>query len=331
MRPDWRDSKSLLGFYNPLTGAYDDTRFLKFLIQAKTHYDAEGAEALPHFVILDEMNLARVEYYFADFLSVLESGRGDDGYTDEAIPLHHHPPETILDSLGRPIPQHIALPPNLYLIGTVNMDETTHAFSPKVLDRAFTIEFNEVDFKNYPVQAQNGFDGLQKVGLQQALLIDFQRGGKFARIDKDEIAEAVGQDGWSYRDHLQSLNDTLFPYELHFGYRVFDEIAQFMVIAGQGGLFEASEVAFDVAVLMKVLPKFNGPRSRLRRPLEAVIAWARDPEASDDEGLAGKLNDADSCRELLKQATGEFAYPETARKALRMLIRLHETGFASFA
>jgi len=73
------------------------------------------------------MNLARVEYYFADFLSVLESGRGAGGWTQEAIHLAY--PDTVE---GNPPPREICLPPNLYMIGTVNVDETTHAFSPKV-------------------------------------------------------------------------------------------------------------------------------------------------------------------------------------------------------
>jgi energy-coupling factor transporter ATP-binding protein EcfA2 len=329
VRPDWRDNKSLLGYYNPLTGIYDDTLFLRFLLQAKAHYDIARSRALPHFVILDEMNLARVEYYFADFLSVLESGRDNEGYSGEAIQLHSQDPEQTFGSRGLTIPQTIKLPPNLYIIGTVNMDETTHAFSPKVLDRAFTIEFNEVDFRNYPPVNENTFNETQKEQLQQVLLVGFQRQGKFAQIDKSQIADAVQSDDQGYRNYLQTLNQTLFDYDLHFGYRVFDEIAQFMAIANEGQLFDNLDAAFDVAVLMKVLPKFNGPRNRLRQPLAEVVAWAKNPNTPQLEEIANELKDAAVCRKLLAQLPGEFAYPETARKAIRMLIRLHETGFAS--
>lgn len=330
VRPDWRDNKSLLGYYNPLTGVYDDSPFLRFLLQAKTHYDTTRSQALPHFIILDEMNLARVEYYFADLLSVLESGRDEDGYTKEAIRLHSQPLEQTFGSRGQTIPDSLKLPPNLYIIGTVNMDETTHAFSPKVLDRAFTIEFNEVDFSSYPPQefSPNNF---HKEQLQTALLTSFQRNGKFAQIDKKEIAEAVLTDDWGYRHHLQTLNQLLAGYDLHFGYRVFDEIAQFMAIAARENLFGNLDAAFDVAVLMKVLPKFNGPRSRLRLPLETVISWAKNPIIPAPTDISLDVKDADSCRRLLTQLSSGYSYPETARKALRMLIRLHETGFASFA
>jgi energy-coupling factor transporter ATP-binding protein EcfA2 len=140
VRPDWRDAKPLLGYYNPLTETYEFTALLRFILQADGDYRAHQSGAKPHFIILDEMNLARVEYYFADFLSVLESGRSEDGYTREALRFQY-PPETE----GETPPRQLRLPPNLYVVGTVNVDETTHAFSSKVLDRAFTIEMTEVD------------------------------------------------------------------------------------------------------------------------------------------------------------------------------------------
>jgi hypothetical protein len=104
-----------------------------------------------------------------------------------------------------------------------------------------------------------------------------------------------------------------------------------MAVATRGELFDRLEIAFDVAILMKVLPKFNGPRNRLRQPLEQVIGWAKNPDQDFSQDLASQLKDANHCRSLLKQLPGDFVYPETARKAIRMLTRLHETGFASFA
>ena len=83
VRPDWRDSKSLLGYYNPLTGTYEWTPFLRFLLRAEQNHKSK--DKLAWFVILDEMNLAHVEYYFADLLSVLESGRDEDGWTREPL------------------------------------------------------------------------------------------------------------------------------------------------------------------------------------------------------------------------------------------------------
>ena len=142
VRPDWRESKSLLGYYNPLTGTYEWTPSLRFLLRAVQSY--ETRDGLAWFVILDEMNLAHVEYYFADLLSVLESGRDEDGWTCEPLRLGYSD-----DAEGNLPPCELKLPPNLYIVGTVNVDETTHAFSPKVLDRAFTLELTDVDFRQY--------------------------------------------------------------------------------------------------------------------------------------------------------------------------------------
>ena len=88
VRPDWRDSKPLVGYYNPITKEYDSTDLLNLIIKAKENWEKE-VDKRPYFVLLDEMNLARVEYYFADFLSVLESGRDKQGFlTKEAIKLY---------------------------------------------------------------------------------------------------------------------------------------------------------------------------------------------------------------------------------------------------
>jgi len=113
VRPDWRDSKSLLGYYNPLTGTYEWTPFLRFLLRVVQSYEAR--DSLAWFVILDEMNLAHVEYYFADLLSVLESGRDGDGWTREPLRLGY--PD---DAAGDLPPRDLRLPPNLYIVGTVN-------------------------------------------------------------------------------------------------------------------------------------------------------------------------------------------------------------------
>lgn len=156
VRPDWRDSKSLLGYHNPLTNRYEWTLFLRFLLQAKASYEAE--DGLAWFLILDEMNLAHVEHYFADLLSVLESGRDEAGWTREPLRLAVPNDPAGFDLAADPDlpPPTLKLPPNLYLVGTVNVDETIHAFSPKLLDRAFTLDLTEVDFTDYPPVSPSG-------------------------------------------------------------------------------------------------------------------------------------------------------------------------------
>jgi energy-coupling factor transporter ATP-binding protein EcfA2 len=266
VRPDWRDSTSLLGYYNPLTQTYEWTEFLRFLLRAKESFHQK--DGLAWFVILDEMNLAHVEYYFADLLSIIESGRDDEGWSREAIRLTY--PDTLTDNAP---PHEIKLPPNLYIIGTVNMDETTHAFSPKVLDRAFTIELTEVSFADYPPITNS-----TKIEIpdeeRQTLLRAFTRNKRFAIVDKQDIRAAVDNHP-DIRTWLDTLNTRLATHQFHFGYRVFDEIAQFIFNADENKMFVADSAdeeaawirAFDHAVYMKVLPKFNGSHARLHGPL----------------------------------------------------------------
>jgi 5-methylcytosine-specific restriction endonuclease McrBC GTP-binding regulatory subunit McrB len=325
VRPDWRDSKSLLGYYNPLTGAYEWTPFLRFLLRAEQNYKSE--DKLAWFVILDEMNLAHVEYYFADLLSVLESGRDEDGWTREPLRLGY--PD---DAAGDLPPRELRLPPNLYIVGTVNVDETTHAFSPKVLDRAFTLELTDVDFTTYPIPSASTQPG-RSDHERKAILKDFARNDKFARVEKPTIMAYVTTHP-EIRDRLQTLKNLLRPYDLHFGYRVFDEIVAFQVAAESNKLYDdqgGAEAAFDAAVLMKVLPKFHGSRSRLETPLSAVLAWCVNPGAPDVKAVEDALRDVGSDKTVQQAIESSlFLYPKTAERVQRMLARLHMDGFAAF-
>ena len=134
VRPDWVDNRGLLGYLNPLTNEYSTTPFLNVLLRARDEEKraaAAGEKSHPFFVILDEMNLARVEHYFSDFLSALESGEDIPLHEDEAI-------ENGEFESGPQVPRQLKVPGNVLFTGTVNVDETTYMFSPKVLDRAFT-------------------------------------------------------------------------------------------------------------------------------------------------------------------------------------------------
>jgi energy-coupling factor transporter ATP-binding protein EcfA2 len=326
VRPDWRDSKSLLGYFNPITQNYEWTDFLHFLRKAELSY--RNQDGLAWFVILDEMNLAHVEYYFADLLSVLESGRDAEGWTREPLRFPH-PAEADLSDLP---PATIHLPPNLYIVGTVNVDETTHAFSPKVLDRAFTIELNEVDFSAYPVDPGETEPLAQ--AKRAALLENFSFSGRFVHRDKAEIANYVESHLW-VRDQLQQLNELLRPHGRHFGYRVFDEIVTFLIAAEHNGLFAelgGERAAFDAAVLMKVLPKFHGSRNALDAPLRGILAWCLNSEtasvASVNE-ILDSLTNAHSIHTAL-EALGGYQYPATAHRVERMLWELRVNGFTAF-
>lgn len=324
VRTDWRDSKSLLGYYNPLTGTYEWTDFLRFLLRAVRSY-REG-DGLAWFVILDEMNLARVEYYFADLLSVLESGRDGDGWTREPLRIHYPS-----DAEGDLPPSQIKLPPNIYVVGTVNVDETTHAFSPKVLDRAFTLELTEADFNGYPPDPSDLPGGQIDTAERRAVLSNFGRHGQFIRIDKPAIASYVEENG-EVREHLQGLNGQLRPYQLHFGYRVFDEIVSFLISARKNQLYRDMDDAFDAAVLMKVLPKFHGSRGKLEEPLKRVLAWCLLPNAPDYETVDEALKGQEDTGAVIRALEGQtYRFARTAAKARRMLWELYTSGFASFS
>lgn len=340
VRPDWRDSKALLGYYNPLTERYESTPLLRFLLRARDDYEANKGDAQPYFIILDEMNLSHVEYYFADFLSVLESGRDESGWTKE--PLRLYSPEIEIKQ-RQAIPPELRLPPNLYIIGTVNIDETTYMFSPKVLDRAFTIEFRDVNFSEY-LACESDNDKAQQIARQicSAILEDLRNGGRFCALasNKQVIKNALEELG-GYKQALDELNRVLQPYDLHFGYRVLDEIALFVQCAKslpkEVGEALNDDEALDYAVLMKVLPKFHGPRQRLERPLRELLKWAATngaPNWVTDLTKQPTLQDIVNLWSQLAQKLkerDEFRYPATAKKALQMLRQVYETGFASFA
>nr|WP_297093195.1 AAA family ATPase [Thermococcus sp.] len=348
VRPDWRDSNALLGYYNPLTKAYHKTSLLEFILQAVKDYEDNWDEALPYFILLDEMNLAHVEYYFADFLSVLESGRDEDGFTRE--PLRLHDIDEIEEKEG--IPKKLFLPPNLYIIGTVNMDETTYSFSPKVLDRAFTVEFHDVELEAYPPDGKGKLSSEALGALRETILEDIRgRDGQFLARSKEEINEAIKKlKDTGYWQILIRLNALLKPYDMHFGYRVVDEIALFFKSAKESeeaGIvkFKNDNEIFDLALLMKILPKFHGNRKRLEKPLTKVLEacirgefgvkfkennqekslkMPRDIEKISSGAIIEMLANWESYRE-------NFRFRHTAKKVLRMLRQLHEIGFASFS
>lgn len=263
VRPDWADSAPLFGYHNILAGRYVSTPFLDMARAAGRPENRTRT----YFVCLDEMNLARVEYYLADYLSALESRA-------HRVPLHEGVPDLIL-------------PPNLFVTGTVNVDETTHAFSRKVLDRA-----NTLDFDDAPVFLTSTGAGVKGAGLaaseeaitpveRQALFLGSRLGGvgrareRLSQIDPAFPVLAL--------DALQSLNDRLYPHRLHFAYRVRDDVLSFLAHSfdaqtGQGLLLPDAAgnfaLALDLQVCQKVLPRLSGLSEALDPVLAALRAWA---------------------------------------------------------
>ncbi|WP_457635147.1 McrB family protein [Persephonella sp.] len=380
IRPDFKDTKSLLGFYNPLKKQYHSTLLLNFVLEASKNYLEKGKEADPFFVLFDEMNLARVEYYFADFLSVLETKRFEtkdeavnnekfanflDGmgrnaseinennykFSSQSIKLHSEDKD-LKDKHGNIIPQELFLPPNLYFVGTVNIDETTHMFSPKVLDRAFTIEFDVGSFDDYLKFLNKAVENVDLADeTKQQLKQDFVNNGEFSVINKNKIKE-FSTNNKDIVEKLENINKVLRRYDLHFGYRVFDEIIMFLYNCQNSLLkFENLDEAFDLAIKMKILPKFHGTRQRLEKPIiEFLRILELNPESKEKQDNENKPSSINLINELpqkiqevpiiygkiLKVSLGEreikvkTPYPHTVQKLLQMLYKLKTQGFASF-
>ena len=340
VRPDWTDAKKVWGYYNPLTGRFYPTDALVVLLNAYRDFAERGEDAGNYFLILDEMNLARVEYYFSDLLSLMESGCSLDPDSPRRIRVGEmariHPLDSMIVSTGQrgihdqrseaeaaaafgsgqklvsqartgaieqmvplrelddrrfayeplvkggefatrpqapleefdekrhsiavlyPIPPRVAFPPNLTIVGTINVDETTHAFAPKVLDRAFVLEFTDVDYS--------------------------------AAFANHSLWPEVGPT-------LEALHSILAPHELHFGYRVAGEILAY--VEQSGGTLD-TEVA-DFLLMSKVLPKLRGTEHRLGTALES-----------------------------LSKLCSDNGWSRSERKIERMRSQLRSTGFTSF-
>jgi len=291
----------------------------------------------PQFLILDGMNLARAEYYLAEFLSVMESDRDESGFTIQSIPLHGERRAVFDGPKGESatlrIPAGLLLPPQLFFVGTVNTDETTHAFSPKVLDRAFSIEFNDVDLRGLEVDGEAPTTD----DIRDTVVELLSESHPAARSE----ARARGRQHEKLLDWLQALNEELAVHNMHFGYRVRDEIFAFVGFALASSLADGFNSptgmgSFDAAVLMKVLPKFHGPRARLLPPLSSVLAWATNPDASSeaDERISQALAKSTLTSKTLLDAAGggtQPALPRTASKAAAMLYDAATQGFTSYA
>jgi hypothetical protein len=326
VRPDWTDNRGLLGFHNPITGQYVTTEFLELLLRAKQEEDqarSEGRQPRPFFVILDEMNLARVEHYFSDFLSAIESG--------QPIELHHDPAlEAGEGTETLPIPRRLEVPRNVFFTGTVNVDETTYMFSPKVLDRAFTLEFNDVDLASFganPLESDDSAGGLRLDRFPDSLEL----------LEKPDTKDwdALGELDENLRRVVVRLNEILVDHGWHFGYRVANEIARFVLLAARqaGEDEEVLWTALDLAILQKVLPKFHGTQQELEPALVEVFAFA--VAGGSQGGAEADYEDWALHRgELVRSGSGEEGgsprLPRTAAKVWRMMDRVRRQGFASF-
>ncbi|MDP8269735.1 MAG: hypothetical protein P9L97_13535 [Candidatus Tenebribacter davisii] len=316
---DWTNREPLLGYPNALdTGKYvkPENSVLDLILNA-----IENPEK-PYFLILDEMNLSHVERYFADFLSAMES--------EEEIPLHPDSKEW-KDKSGNwndGIPASIKLPSNLFIIGTVNIDETTYMFSPKVLDRANVIEFRVTDkelneFLKNPARPD----------------LDFLKGkGEAMAADFVKLAKAKAQNS----DDSDKVKETLLEFFRYlkiagaeFGYRTAFEISKFcakLSLITQDNMWEIDE-KLDAAIMQKLLPKLHGSRKKLEPVLNSLaILCLVDNEKQ--RLLTAKKDKNQNIGNLVDEAVEieeNIHFKLSMEKIIRMKKRVIQDGFTSFA
>ena len=314
--PDWTSPKKLLGFRTPFGQArkradgtetnesYEITETLRIILRA-CH---PNSTKIPHFLVFDEMNLSHVERYFAPFLSLMEaSSILEDG---ENAPIIDRQSLAVISELleaeGKVSPeaqsasllvkngQPLKLPPNLFYVGTVNIDETTHMFSPKVLDRAHVLEVKALSPSEYVAGAGDGPS------------IDLAVANQLIReaIDDREADEAAGPDPSAILNLLAAKHGIeavelakakaltlkaldgcfklLGPVGFEFGFRVVKEVHSYMHVWIKAqlatGKLPAAAIAewvdgLDRAIFQKVLPKIHGNRSALGDSLKALAAF----------------------------------------------------------
>lgn len=281
VKPDWTDSGELIGF-EALDGTFHPGELLH------SARDAESDAGRQHFFLLDEMNLARVEYYLAEILSHIEERRRDpDGNvaSDPLAPLAPADP-------GGVEWKEVRLPGNLCIVGSVNMDETTHGFSRKVLDRTFVLEFGDIDLTQVATLGDATVDEWTVEEWRQRFL---------ALADVPDPSGAPIQRAI---EALSDMNKVLEQAQLQVGFRVRDEVALFCLNAEDCiDSFTDSTGApvdpLDLAISMKVLPRVQGGSGSIRRVLQGLESWAP-------------------------------AYPICAGRIQTMIQRLDEDGFTSF-
>ncbi|MDO8350281.1 MAG: hypothetical protein Q7S94_03915 [Gallionella sp.] len=266
---DWTTNENVLGYQDALqTGVYrkPSNGALDVILRARNDL------AHPYFLILDEMNLSHVERYFADILSAIESG--------QEIALHSAGSE--IDG----VPARIVLPENLFIIGTVNVDETTYMFSPKVLDRANVIEFRATadDIAAF-------LDAPSKIDMGALA----GKGATFGTAFVEEAsadAELGSATAAELKARLTEIFGELAKIGAEFGFRTAYEITRFThfhaKLSGEGWQFKD---ALDAQVLQKLLPKLHGSERRLGPVLKALETFCMTHECDDSLKKIRRMQD----------------------------------------
>jgi len=330
---DWTGNENIVGYPDGLReSCYVTKPSLELIRHALEPANAKA----PHFLILDEMNLSHVERYFADLLSAIESG--------EEIPIYDGPDRKTDEKDEKNVPQRLRLPDNLFIVGTVNVDETTYMFSPKVLDRA-----NVIEFRMNAVELEGFLDNPAKPDLSK---LD-GKGKPFGTVFVDAASNPVAVPAdvkAAYEAEMLLLFKALQGHGAEFGYRTAYEAARFVhfyKLLGDGKVWKAMaddgkgawsdrddegrdwfKYAMDCVVFQKLLPKLHGSRAKLGPVLKKLWFLCVNDTAGRDAAASTDNKKAEPSVDNIPLGA---PYPLSAEKIGRMWRLLNENGFASFA
>lgn len=297
---NWTENRHVLGFYNVITEEYNETPFYSLIKASKNDIGS------PYFLILDEMNLSHVERYFADFLSAIESG--------QPIPLYSNDDENY----------ELDIPDNLLIVGTVNVDETTYMFSPKVLDRANTIEFPTMAAKEYMNSDFKEFDfkninylmnPLEDLDVRNMNVYDLKDIFMFINCSEGNLWDVLSNELDLFQSILKKIN-------FDFGFRVINEILRFMFVSWRyedsPQNWENWERYFDAQVKQKILPKLHGSQKAIGQTINELF----------NACLIERKNNADA--RLVDLTKDDCRYHTSAVKLQNMAKILSNQRYVSF-
>lgn len=333
VKPNWHNSMDVIGYLSNIPSPhYVFTPFIEFIVKAWQH------PKVPFFLCLDEMNLAPVEEYFAEFLSAIESRsfEGEEYLTDPIIKPFNSFGTTkdengvdisigdmMIDTLFPKvkasntnsellkIKEHfqtkgLTLPKNLIVIGTVNMDETTFSFSRKVLDRAMSVEMNEVNYDSFLTDTTD--DDLKAIvkALEENDDADLNELLVDRHIEAREIIDELGEDAKFTIDYLKRINALLEGTPFKLGYRAANEALIYLQASKEFRQTDRT-AALDNFTLMKILSRIEGDETKLK-----ITDSEADKERIANAGVNvdtakryGDLNILTALRNIITEQLGE--------------------------
>ena len=370
VKPNWHDSTELLGYYSRLGSkpGYQFTKFVKFLVKAKMYPN------VPFFVCLDEMNLAPVEQYFAEILSILETRKvviGEDGnktikteaiidaehfkalgkiggfapnFTDRDIYMKLYDIDTesdIDEAVGKRTDlktEGLTLPDNVVIIGTVNMDDTTHQFSRKVIDRAMTIEMNGGNLRTM-------FGGSKNLEyLPDEKQKEWQNAFIRRYVTADEVLEAHSDVAKELVEklpaQLEEINKALKGTPFEVSYRVLNELTIMVGVMLDEGMDLDDAIAQSVnnILLMKILPRIEGDaemfalsreyKTKVGITYDNRLEWLKNIAPDIKEPLTDAESDNNDTEE--KAEAVKEHQPTAKDKIQEMIDRLNNQEFTRF-